>query len=299
MAHTPNRNRLVLGAIVSIVVLTPLWAAHSQLSVGAASGIEDIAHQLADKLDDPDKKAVLVLDMSTPEYPWLPFGASLADQVSAALAKTSHDLQVVDRVQLKAALDAQHFSPKDEFQFKNAIALGKSLGASTLVLGSFGAAENGIGVTVVGYRLAEFDVPRSNRFMVGMVFGRIDLTPEIASQLDVPLDSLRPRDGIARAGVGGVSIPSCVKCTPPSMHVPDIDLQGFLRDKGGAGTIVMQLIITAEGHVAQVTVAQSIGYGIDEQYAKAAKDFEFKPAVDADNKPVSVRTPFTMTMNRK
>jgi hypothetical protein len=248
---------------------------------------------------NPKKKSVLVVDLSTPEYPWLPFGAWLADQFSATFAKTGHELVVVDRLQLKAAMDTQHLSPKDEFQFKTAIALAKSIGANTLVLGSFGAAENGVGVTLVAFRLSELGPAQSNSSMIGMVFGRIDLTPEIASHLAVSLDSLRPKDGIARAGIGGVSIPSCARCIPPSMHVPDIDLQGFLREKRGAGTIVLQLIVTAEGRVAQVNVAQPIGYGIDEQYVKAAKEFEFKAAVDADNKPVAVHTSFTMTMNTK
>jgi hypothetical protein len=270
----------------------------SQPQPNAGNTIEAITRELADKLEESDKKSVLVVDLSTPEYPWLPFGAWLADQFSAAFVKADQ-LEVVDRFRLKAALDAQHLSPKDEFQLKNAIALGKSVGANTIVLGSFGAAENGVGVTLVGFRLSELGAPQSNSSMIGMVFGRVDLTPEIASRLAVPLDSLRPKDGIARAGIGGVSVPSCVRCTPPAMHVPDIDLQSFLREKRGAGTIVLQLIVSAVGRVAQVTVAQPIGYGVDEQYVKAAKDFEFKPAVDADNKPVAVHTSFTMTMNTK
>lgn len=155
MAHPPNRDRLALGAITAMLVLAPLGVAHSQTPTSAASGIEAIARQLADKLNDFDRKGVLVLDMSTPEYPWLPFGASLADQFSTALAKAGPELEVVDRLQLKAALDAQHLSPKDEFDMKSAIALAKSLGANTLILGGFGAAENGIGVSVCDAALSD------------------------------------------------------------------------------------------------------------------------------------------------
>jgi hypothetical protein len=253
----------------------------------SVNGIEVMALQLADKFKDSDKKGVLVVDLSTPEYTWLPFGAWLADQFSAALAKTSHEFGMVDRLQLKAALDAQHFSLKDESQFKNAVALGKSLGANTLVVGSFGAAENGIGVTLAGYRLSEVGVPQSNSLIIGMVFGKIDLTPEIASQLNVSLDSLRPKDGIARAGIGGVSVPSCVKCRPPDMHVPDIDLQGLLREKRGGWTIALRFVVTEDGYATQITVTQPVGYGVDEQFVKAVKDWQFKPAVDADKRPVS------------
>jgi hypothetical protein len=271
----------------------------SQPQTNAGNSIEGIARQLLEKLKDSDKKGVLVVDLSTPEYPWLSFGAWLADQFSAALANTGGGLEVIDRLRLPAALDTLHLSLKEKLQFNNAIALAKSLGANTIILGTFGAAEDGIGVSLVGFRVSEFGVPRSNAFMIGMIRGKLNLTPEITSHLDVPLDSLRPKDGIARAGVGGVTIPSCVKCIPPSMHVPDIDLQKFLSEKRGAGTIVLQLVVSAEGRVAQVTVAQPIGYGIDELYVKAAKDFEFKPAIDVDNKPVSVHTSLTMFLTPK
>jgi hypothetical protein len=88
MVHTLNHSRLTLGAIVAMFILAPLSVAHSQTPPSTASGMEAIAQQLADKFDDFDRKGVLVLDMSTPEYLWLPFGASLADQFSTALAKT-------------------------------------------------------------------------------------------------------------------------------------------------------------------------------------------------------------------
>jgi hypothetical protein len=215
MDYTLNRGRLTLGAIVAMLVLAPLSVAHSQTPSSVASGMEAIAHQLADKLKDFDKKGVLVLDMSTPEYPWLPFGSSLADQFSTALAKSDHELGVVDRFRLKAALDAQHLSPKDEFDMKDAIALAKSLGANTLILGSFGAAESGVGVTVFPIRVSDNGIPQQRTFTTDLVRGKIALTREIAPLLEVPLDSLRPKDGIDKPGVGGVGVPLLSQvCSP-------------------------------------------------------------------------------------
>jgi outer membrane biosynthesis protein TonB len=46
-------------------------------------------------------------------------------------------------------------------------------------------------------------------------------------------------------------------------------------------------VVTEDGYATQITVTQPVGYGVDEQFVKAVKDWQFKPAVDADKRPVS------------
>lgn len=177
---------------------------------------------------------------------------------------------------------------------KNTIALAKAVGAATVIVGTYGGAENGVGVSLRAWRVAEFGVPQSHNFEITRIFGKIPLTPDVGSHLNVPLDSLRPKDGIYKAGVGGISVPACVNCRPPDMHVPDIDLQGLLREKLGGWTIALQFVVTADGHATQISVTQSVGFGVDEQFVKAAKNWEFKPAVDPDNRPVPAIWSMTM-----
>jgi hypothetical protein len=131
-----------------------------------------------------------------------------------SLAATGNAIEVIDRSRLAAALATQHLLPPSQSDAKAAVELGKSIGASTVVVGSYGAAENGIGVS-----LAAFPVPEDTlkRVMLGMVFGKIPLTQEVSAHLNAPLDSLRPKDGIYKLGYGGVSIPSCIKCTITGM----------------------------------------------------------------------------------
>jgi len=62
---------------------------------------------------------------------------------------------------------------------------------------------------------------------------------------------------------------------------------------------MLQFVVTAEGHTRNITVVQPVGYGFDEQYMKMVENWEFKPAVDADNKPVSVNYPFHFDFNFK
>lgn len=227
------------------------------------------------------------------------FGPWLADQISASLAGQRPTVEVIDRHRLGAALEVQHLSPRDESDVKNAIALGKSIGATTVVVGSYGAAENGIGVSLAAFRVSEYGIAQSTKFMIGMVFGKIALTQEVSAHLNVPLDSLRPKDGVYRAGYGGVSIPTCLKCPVPGMKVPDIDLQGMLRDHPQGATVWLQFVVTPEGHTQNIKVVQPVGYGFDEQYVKAAQEWELRPGVDADGRIVPVLYDFHLSFKFK
>jgi hypothetical protein len=287
-------------------ILVATFLCSSRLGTGSPTLPEKIhqtdasARELASKLSEEDKRGVLVLDLHTAEGRWLPFGAWLADQFSASLVSLGQGIQIIDRVKVKAALDALRLLPQDESDFKNDVALSKAVGANTLIVGSYGAAENGIGITLVVFRVSEVGIPESKSLILETWRGKIDLTDDLASHLAVPLDSVRPRDGIALAGVGGVTVPICIKCTPPPrMSVPDIDIVGLLREKHGAGTLQLKFVVTAEGHTSEITVSRPIGYGFDEQYVKAARDFVFKPAVDADNHPVSALWQMTFNINFK
>ena len=260
---------------------------------------ETVVRQLAEKLTEADKKGVVVMDLAPTFGPYDSFGAWLSDQLSFSLAHDGSAVEVIDRLRLGEALKLQNVSPSGQSDVKNAVALGKSIGATTVVVGSYGAAENGIGVSLVAFRVAEYGKPQATDFMIGMVFGKIPLTKEMGVRLGVPLDSLRPKDGVYRSGYGGVGIPTCVKCPIPGMKVPDVDLQGMLRAHPLGGTVWLRFVVTPEGHTQSIAVIQPVGYGFDEQYVKAAKDWELKPAVDADNKPVPVLYDFQLSFNFK
>jgi len=222
-----------------------------------------------------------------------PFGSWIADQLSASLAKQAKSVEVIERDRLRPALQERSLSVSDEFDPKTAVALGRALGAQTVIIGSYGAIGADIGVTLNAIRVS------GNESDFVVVNGRIPLTQAIGAHLGVPLDSLRSKDGILRAGVGGITVPTCIKCPFPTMRVPDIDLRGLLRDKPHGGDVVLEFVVTPEGHATGVTVAKPIGYGVDAQYVEAAETFEFKPAVDPDNHPVAVHTSMSIHMGFK
>jgi TonB family protein len=297
--HGPNGKRTVLKLLVAAFISHFAFGASSSSPQSKTNEIDDLVRQLIEKSTDADRKCIVVMDLEPAIGQSGSFGPWLADQLSASLAAQGKTVEVVDRSHLGAALEAQHLSLRSQSDVMKAVAVGKSIGATTVVVGSYGAAENGIGVTLAGFRVSEYGIAQSTRFVMGMVFGKILLTKEVSTHLNVPLDSLRPKDGVYRSGFGGVSIPSCIKCPMSSMHVPDIDIQGMLRAHPKGATVSLQFVVTAEGHTRNITVVQTVGYGFDEQYVKMIESWEFKPAVDADNTPVAVNYPFHLDFNFK
>jgi TonB family protein len=88
-------------------------------------------------------------------------------------------------------------------------------------------------------------------------------------------------DGAYLAGIGGVGRPICTFCPQPAYSAQ-------AREKKISGTVVLHLIITMEGHVANVQVRRSLGYGLDEKAVEAVENWRFNPAVDAGGRPVPI-----------
>lgn len=287
------RNTRLLAAGVALL-LGSLVSASQALSQDQIYETDDLARQLSTKLSSADKKGVLVVDLTNPAGQRQDFGKWLADRLYLSLAKESPAIELIDRTQLYAALKDQ-IPSNQRIDTKTANTLGNSAGANTIILGSYGMIDDDIlGVTLVAYRLSEGGPPTPPNYMIGMINGKIPLTKEVHDQLTDPPDSLRPKDGIYLPGVGGISMPACLKCPFPSMHSPDVDVPGLVRDKRGGGDVGMNFVITSQGRVNDPTISNHVGYGVDEQYLKAATDWQFTPATDPDGRPVPVRMYFNV-----
>jgi len=279
---------LVCGLSVAALLAIPAYGADRARPPNNGNETDAMASQLSAKLNETDKKGILVLDLQPAFGRNGAFGSWFADRLSLSIARQLQEAELIDRRRLEAARQSRQPSPGYQSDVKNAVELGRSVGAATVVVGSYQAAENGIGITLVAYRLSEYGLSPSPKFTICVLFSKIPLAREVTAQLGVQIDSLKPKDGVYRSGYGGVTIPACIKCPAPTPHVPDIDLRGMLRDHPEGATIWLQFVVTAEGHTQNVTVLHPVGYGFDEQYAKAAADWEFTPAVDADKHPVPV-----------
>ena len=60
------------------------------------------------------------------------------------------------------------------------------------------------------------------------------------------------------------------------------------RQAGVEGTVVLDLIVQADGHTANITVVSSLGYGLDQAAVTALERCRFQPG-ERDGQKVAVR----------
>ena len=61
--------------------------------------------------------------------------------------------------------------------------------------------------------------------------------------------------GVARPGVGGVTVPACVYC-------PNPNYTDAARAVKFSGSVVLQVVVTAEGRAENISVVRKAGYGL-------------------------------------
>jgi len=100
--------------------------------------------------------------------------------------------------------------------------------------------------------------------------------------------SYGPTAGIARAGIGGVTAPRCVYCPQPAYS-------NEARAAKLNGTVVLKVVITADGRTENVQVMNGPGSGLERQAIEAVKNWRFKPADGPDGTPVTCQVEVEVT----
>jgi TonB family protein len=296
LVRTFSSARAVTGVVLGILI--SVAAVRSQDNSTPREGVPPelvaLTHQVVSKIPQTDRSAVLVLDFNGPDESSSPFGVWLADQFSLAIAKSDKMFVTIDRAKLAEALDARHISRKAPLDAKTEANLAASLGAHTSVMGSFVAAENGIGATILVRSLSQigYGVPPSE-----LVRGKIPFTGIVAGGLGMPLASLRPKDGIFAPGGGGVNPPLCISC--PRANFPRSAIPAAHKPNDGSfnGTVELMTVVTAEGNVTNVAVTKSLGSEFDAAAVAAVSRWRLKPAVDIDGNPIPVHQKIEVTFS--
>ncbi|HLJ86446.1 MAG TPA: energy transducer TonB [Candidatus Angelobacter sp.] len=83
---------------------------------------------------------------------------------------------------------------------------------------------------------------------------------------------------------------------PIGIYVPDPDYSDEARKAKYQGTVILNVVIGADGRVHQASVARSLGMGLDEKALEKVKLWKFQPATK-DGKPVPVQMAIEVTFN--
>ena len=95
-------------------------------------------------------------------------------------------------------------------------------------------------------------------------------------------------DPAANTEEGEVLKPGNGVIPPHAIYMPEPEYSKKARKAKLQGTVVLSIIINANGEVHEITVEKSLGLGLDEKAIEAVRQWRFEPAMK-DGKPVAVR----------
>ena len=75
---------------------------------------------------------------------------------------------------------------------------------------------------------------------------------------------------------------------PRPLYAPDPEYSEEARKIKQQGTVVLWVVVGADGRVRDVRVQRSLGFGLDEKALEAVRTWKFEPA-RVDDRPVAVQ----------
>ena len=86
---------------------------------------------------------------------------------------------------------------------------------------------------------------------------------------------------------------------PVAIFQPEAEFSDEARRAKYEGTVVVALIVDAQGNPQNVHISRSLGMGLDEKAMEAVRQYKFKPAFDSKTKhavpvPIAVEVRFRL-----
>jgi len=219
-------------------------------------------------------------------------GTLLADRFSESLTAYSAGLGIVDRRILKDYLTT-NWTPLEDLQSREVcLRIGRQMGATGVILGTVDEENGQIRLTV---HLEGFGpvAKAADIFQVADERARFPETEELRAMLFEPgpnyarkANDIPEEPGVFKSGLG-VGVPRCASCPSP-------DYSDAARAAKFQGTVLLSIVVTAEGKASSICVLQGAPFGLTAKAVEAVQNWRFEPALK-DGTPVSVRTQIETT----
>jgi len=239
-----------------------------------------LAARIAVPLEKAHAKKVVVEELHGPDGQVHPVGKYLADRLSESLQKEFPDLEIIDRSHEEAIANHSEDSEDALAALEKRKAWARKLGANFIIVGSYAKVPQGIGVSLSA--MACNGASKS----VTQLQSLIPITDETMALSPDPIPS--PKNGIFRAGTGGTTSPACGHCPQP-------EYTDRARAAKYQGTVLLDVVVNADGHPGQIIVLKGPGLGLEENTIKAVKKWKFKPALGPDGNPATVKVNIEVT----
>ena len=268
------------------------------LNADDQANLETLAQHTANRIDHADREqpheTVLVVDFMRGSLGTSSrLGSLLADRFAESLASATSASKILDRKLLATYLTDNWSTLEDLRTNKVCLYIGRSLGATGVVLGKI-YEENGyiaVQIHLSGFGPSDEE---TDGFDLADELGRLRETESLRSLLFThgPDYSRQPdqapdQPGLARPGVNGVTMPSCIHC-------PDPEYSDEARAAKVQGRVVLSVVVTSEGKAGAVRVLEPGPLGLTKQAIRTVQGWNFKPA-QKDGQPVSVAVPIEIT----
>jgi protein TonB len=104
-----------------------------------------------------------------------------------------------------------------------------------------------------------------------------------------PIQVSQTAGAVPQAGSNGIGTPSCSYCPKPKYS------EQALKAKY-EGTVILKAVVTPEGRATNIAVVKGPGrLGVEKRATETLQTWRFKPAADANGKPVAVVTTVDIT----
>jgi TonB family protein len=220
----------------------------------------------------------------------------LADAVSEQLAAGAMDIRIADRKRLYQFLEAERIPSKFLAEDNAERWLAMEQSANAVLVGHLEGGGDRLSVTLqlldahflVGPRERR-EVRKGPQEKVEMTIIGIDEPSRMQAEPfgEASASKLAEEQGIQRAGVHGVTVPSGV-------YMPTPDYTDPARIAKFQGSLILLVTVSEEGRAEDLKVLQGLPFGLNQHALNTVRTWKFRPAT-LDGKAVPVQVPIEVT----
>jgi periplasmic protein TonB len=89
--------------------------------------------------------------------------------------------------------------------------------------------------------------------------------------------------GFPQAGANGFGEPACIYCPNPSFSDDAVKTKQ-------SGTVLLRIVVNADGHTSNIQVVRGLGMGLDEKAVETVRGWRLKPAIGPNGRATAVST---------
>ncbi len=220
-------------------------------------------------------------------------GSLLADRFSESLNVYSGGLKIIDRKVFRDYLTLEWTTLNDLSSNEVCLRLGRQLNAVGVIMGTLTDEKDSVRLTLKIEGLGPEDKmdelfpwrARTADFLLNETTHQLlfQLGPDYSRKAD----DIPEEPGVFKLGSPGVTAPVCIYCPAPDYSDP-------ARAAKTHGTVVLSVVVTAEGKAASIYVLKGAPFGLTAQAMKATRNWRLQPG-KKDGIPVPVRVQLETT----